>query len=41
LNRLTQKTYSGNTVSYAYDADSRLATVTDSTGTYQLTYDAM
>jgi RHS repeat-associated protein len=40
LNRLTQKTYPGGaTVGYTYDADSRITQVSDSTGTYQFTFD--
>ena len=42
LNRLTQKTYPDSTsVNYTYDLDSRLTQVTDSTGTYQFTFDNM
>jgi RHS repeat-associated protein len=42
LNRLTQKSFPDTkTVNYTYDLDSRLTQVTDSTGTYQLTFDNM
>jgi RHS repeat-associated protein len=42
LNRLTQNAYPGGaTVGYSYDGDSRLTQATDSTGTYQFTFDNM
>ncbi len=42
LNRLTTKTYPGSAaVTYTYDLDGRLTQVSDSTGTYQFSYDHM